>query len=160
MSTSLRDDQIKYMVDRFLGWRLPEHFSPDCGISFKANYNERTAYPAKHEPTGTNLFDATQAEAMIRYLVDGMPADGSEQFTIFVDGKPIDVAAIYKAKGFDKLPPSVTLTGGEIRKAYGRTPAYTLARGRYPACVEIADGVAVTLVNGEHFYVLLPASMW
>lgn len=93
-------------------------------------------------------------------LVPLVPSDGSEQFTIFVDGKPIDVAAIYKAKGFDKLPPTVTLTGGEIRKAYGRTPSYTLARGRYPACVEIADGVAVTLVNGEHFYVLLPASMW
>jgi len=29
------EDQIKHMVDRFLGWALPENFSPDAGISFK-----------------------------------------------------------------------------------------------------------------------------
>ena len=34
-----------------------------------------TAYPMKHEPVGTNLFDATQAEEMVRYLIDGMPTD-------------------------------------------------------------------------------------
>jgi hypothetical protein len=27
----------------------------------------------KHEPSGTNLFDATQADAMVRYMIDGMP---------------------------------------------------------------------------------------
>jgi hypothetical protein len=70
----MTDEQVKYMVDRFLGWRLPENFNPDAGISFKAEFNENTPYPMKHEPTGTNLFDATQAEAMVRYLVDGMPA--------------------------------------------------------------------------------------
>jgi hypothetical protein len=31
----MTDDQIKHMVNRFLNWRLPESFSPDCGISFK-----------------------------------------------------------------------------------------------------------------------------
>lgn len=71
----MRDDQIKYMVDRFLGWRLPENFNPDAGISFKPDFNEHTAYPMKHKPVGTNLFDADQAEKMIRYLVDGMPDD-------------------------------------------------------------------------------------
>lgn len=69
----MSEDQIKYMVDRFLGWRLPENFSPDAGISFKPDYNVGTAYPMRHEPIGTNLFDATQAEEMIRYLIDGMP---------------------------------------------------------------------------------------
>jgi hypothetical protein len=69
----MKDDQIKYIVDRFLGWRLPENFRPDAGISFNPNFNEHTAHPMKHEPTGTNLFDAMQAEAMIRYLIDGMP---------------------------------------------------------------------------------------
>jgi hypothetical protein len=28
----------------------------------------------KHEPTGTNLFDYTQAKAMINYLLEGLPA--------------------------------------------------------------------------------------
>lgn len=72
----MTDDQIKHMTQRFLIWRLPEHFRPDAGISFKADYNIGTPYPAKHEPTGTNLFDASQAEAMIRYMVDGMPQPG------------------------------------------------------------------------------------
>ena len=70
----MSDDQIKYMVNRFLMWRLPENINPDAGISFKRDYNENTAWPAKHEPVGTNLFDAEQAEQMVRYMVDGMPA--------------------------------------------------------------------------------------
>lgn len=64
---------IKHMVDRFLGWKLPEDFSPDDGISFKATYNDGTPYVRKHEPVGTNLFSATQAEAMVRYMLAGMP---------------------------------------------------------------------------------------
>lgn len=68
----MTEAQIKHMVDRFLGWKLPENFSPDAGITFKATFNEHTAHPMKHEPTGTNLFDATQAEAMVRYMTDGL----------------------------------------------------------------------------------------
>ena len=70
--------QIKHMVDRFLGWKLPENFNPDGGISFKATFNEHTAHPMKHQPSGTNLFDATQADAMVRYMVEGMPADTAD----------------------------------------------------------------------------------
>lgn len=69
----MTEEQIKHMVDRFLGWRLPENFSPDAGISFKAAFNEYSAYKGKHEPTGTNLFEAAQAEAMVRYMLEGMP---------------------------------------------------------------------------------------
>lgn len=69
----MNDAQIKHMVDRFLQWRLPENFSPDAGISFKPMFNEHTAHPAKHEPVGTNLFDATQATAMVRFMIEGMP---------------------------------------------------------------------------------------
>lgn len=63
------EDLVKQMVDRFLGWRLPEEFSPDAGISFKAEYNENTECPMKHEPVGTNLFNAEQAEQMVRYML-------------------------------------------------------------------------------------------
>lgn len=66
------EEQIKHMVDRFLRWRLPENFTPDAGISFKATFNDHLPQPAKHNPTGTNLFDATQADAMVRYMVDGL----------------------------------------------------------------------------------------
>ena len=64
---------IKHMVNRFLGWRLPEDFYPDDGISFKATFNEHTDHPMRHEPTGTNLFSATQAEVMVRYILEGTP---------------------------------------------------------------------------------------
>jgi len=67
------DAQIKHMANRFLGWKLPENFNPDGGISFKATFNEHTAHPMKHEPSGTNLLDANQAEAMVRYMAEGSP---------------------------------------------------------------------------------------
>ena len=66
--------QIKHMVERFLQWKLPENFNPDGGISFKKMFNEHTDHPMKHEPVGTNLFDYTQAEQMVRYIVDGLPS--------------------------------------------------------------------------------------
>lgn len=79
----MTDEQIKQMVDRFLGWKLPENFNPDAGISFKPTFNDSPAVmvmlglkePMRHNPTGTNLFDATQAEAMVRHMVEGMPND-------------------------------------------------------------------------------------
>ncbi len=74
----MTDEQVKHMVNRFLGWRLPYHFTPDCGISFNPEYNgehnaARGKPPERHEPTGTNLLDAGQAEVMVRYMIDGMP---------------------------------------------------------------------------------------
>lgn len=73
----MTEDQIKHMVSRFLGWKLPANFCPDAGISFKAAFLEHTVHPMKHEPSGTNLFDATQADAMVRYMVEGMPINAS-----------------------------------------------------------------------------------
>ena len=59
--------QIKRMVDRFLAWPLPENLNPDGGISFQRSPDDiRYNRPM---PTGTNFLDATQAEAMVRYLL-------------------------------------------------------------------------------------------
>ena len=69
----MTDEQIKHMVDRFLRWRLPEDFNPDCGIDFAKTYNTFSGSPSKYEPVGTNLFSATQADAMVRYMLDGLP---------------------------------------------------------------------------------------
>ena len=71
---AMNDAQIKHMVDRFLMWKLPENFSPDGGINFEPLRNKGTEYEHRREPIGTNLLDATQAEAMIRYLIEGLPA--------------------------------------------------------------------------------------
>ena len=70
----MTETQIKHMADRFLGWHLPENFAPDGGISFKKTFNDHLPTPMKNEPTGTNLFDAEQAAAMVRYMVQGLPA--------------------------------------------------------------------------------------
>jgi hypothetical protein len=70
----MTDEQIKHMADRFLGWKLPDNFSPDGGVSFKRTFNDHLPTPMKREPSGTNLLDATQADAMVRYMIEGMPA--------------------------------------------------------------------------------------
>lgn len=75
----MTDTQIKHMVNRFLGWRLPEDFNPDGGISFKRTHSEGTPFQGQHQPSGTNLFSATQAEAMIRHLVEGIESSEVEQ---------------------------------------------------------------------------------
>jgi len=69
MKIEATEEQINSMVDRFLGWKLPANFAPDAGISFKAEYNEHTPWPARHEPTGTNLFDKEQARQMVEYML-------------------------------------------------------------------------------------------
>jgi hypothetical protein len=71
----MTDKQIKHMAERFLMWKIPEDFHPDAGISFKPDYNVGTAYAGKHEPSGTNLFTYTQAEAMVRHMVEGLSHD-------------------------------------------------------------------------------------
>lgn len=62
------------MVGRFLGWRLPDPWHPDGGVSFKRYGNEGTSHQYTNEPSGTNLLDAMQADAMVRHMIDGMPA--------------------------------------------------------------------------------------
>lgn len=63
------DEQVRKMVSRFLGWKLPTDFSPDAGISFKAEFNEHADHPMKHQPTGTNLLTADQARGMVEFML-------------------------------------------------------------------------------------------
>jgi hypothetical protein len=64
---------FKRMVERFLTWKLPEDFNPDGGVHFEPYGNLGTPHEYRRKPTGTNLFNATQAEAMVRYMLDGLP---------------------------------------------------------------------------------------
>ena len=69
-TSAMTDEQIKFMTDRFLSWYLPKDFNPDNGISYtRPNY----APEVDATPSGTNLFSATQADAMVRYMIDGLP---------------------------------------------------------------------------------------
>lgn len=67
----MTEEQIKRMANRFLGWKLPEDFRPDGGIRFIRL--KSAPHHLGSSPTGTNLLDYTQAEAMVRYLLDGEP---------------------------------------------------------------------------------------
>lgn len=69
----LCDAQVKHMAERFLRWPLPENFDPDGGIRFEPVFNAGTPHEGRHKPSGTNLLDWTQAVAMVRYLIEGMP---------------------------------------------------------------------------------------
>lgn len=62
--------EIDEMVIRFLGWKLPEDFGPDAGISFDREYRAKWG-----TPVGTNLFTAGQAKAMLEYVVGPVLAD-------------------------------------------------------------------------------------
>lgn len=63
------------MVNRFLGWKLPEDFAPDCGIMFDRNI------PASYDgwPSGTNLLTATQARAMLEYALQSVSVTAQAQ---------------------------------------------------------------------------------
>ena len=56
------------MVSRFLCWRLPSTFSPDCGISFDGRKDDQWN-KNKTWPVGTNLLSAIEARAMLEHVL-------------------------------------------------------------------------------------------
>lgn len=90
---------VPMLVDRFLAWKLPEDFAPDCGISFKreSDYEHPQFGRTKYEPVGTNLFTAVQATAMFEHLlgIDPPLQDGVE----LIDGCDCTCSVIQAAHG-------------------------------------------------------------
>lgn len=72
---------IDEMVNRFLCWKLPADFSPDCGISFKreSDYEHPEFGRTKYEPTGTNLLTAEQAKNMFTHCIG--PRDHNQRIS-------------------------------------------------------------------------------
>jgi len=56
------------MVSRFLAWRLPNDFGPDCGVSFDGRRDDEWN-KNKTWPIGTNLLTAEQAKAMLEHVL-------------------------------------------------------------------------------------------
>lgn len=75
---AITEANIKHMVNRFLSWKLPEHFNPDNGISFDPVMNKGYQFESRREPVGTNLFSSDQADVMVRYMVEGMEGQHGE----------------------------------------------------------------------------------
>lgn len=77
---------IDRMVDRFLGWKLPEDFGPDSYITFD---REKAKQNPNFWPVGTNLFTAGQARQMVEHmLADVMPEgyDTEAEGDAYMDG--------------------------------------------------------------------------
>lgn len=60
---------INTMVERFLQWKLPNDFRPDNGISYEPTYKASNGEWFHRNPTGTNLFTAVQARAMVKHML-------------------------------------------------------------------------------------------
>ena len=92
---------IKEVVNRFLGWKLPKDFNPDCGISFDE----------KHEPVGTNLFTATQAEEMVRFILTD---------TLLSERKQAEevLSRLEEKLKYDLVPPQVKMESPIYWKGY------------------------------------------
>jgi hypothetical protein len=59
---------LKEMVNRFLGWKLPETFGPDCFVTF-----DREKAKANHSwPIGTNLLSAIEARQMLQHVLGAL----------------------------------------------------------------------------------------
>ena len=99
------------MVNRFLCWKLPEHFNPDCGISFVRDYNQHTPYPAKHEPIGTNLFSADQARAMLEHVLAS-------------DIETVEAYGLWSNEMYIKEPGQVGVIHGRLFESPGATKLF------------------------------------
>lgn len=70
--------QADEMVSRFLSWKLPEDFAPDCHISF-----DLAAAKSRPQswPIGTNLFTAAQAKEMVLHMLKKHRLEEGERAT-------------------------------------------------------------------------------
>lgn len=97
------------MVTRFLGWKLPADFNPDCGVSFKQTHSESGPWgPQKHEPIGTNLLNADQARAMLEHVLATPPAAGVSH------GEAVEGRTVWDIVGEERpRPASMTTSPNE-----------------------------------------------
>ena len=94
----LTENQIKHLVDRFLGWHVPENFAPDAGITYtRLSYQ----HSADTMPSGTNILDATQADAMVRYMAEGLPEERPNEFGWLIEAPGPTYLATRNCAGYD-----------------------------------------------------------
>jgi hypothetical protein len=137
-------DQIKHMVDRFLGWKLPESFNPDDGISFEPIAGKDGPYPFRRRPTGTNLFSADQAEEMVRYMLEEMPNDAPA-----VKLEPEKWGRPYLEREYKKLWGVLRRTQAALELVTCRSDAET-HRGDIAHCRKMLDEIEAALKPIEY----------
>lgn len=104
------------MVSRFLSWKLPKDFHPDGGMAFIPT--KRYGYDTPHWPTGTNLFNATQARDMLKQVLGAPDApypDRLDRMTICI---------LVLRNGFTVTGESVCVSAENFNAAVGRKIAF------------------------------------
>ncbi|HYN54354.1 MAG TPA: hypothetical protein VES38_06590 [Methylotenera sp.] len=124
---------IETMVSKFLGWKLPDDFSPDAGISFEPEFNKEYMAsigepPMKHNPVGTNLFNAVQAKEMITAIAGEVIAE-------------LLTASNNKKDALNRIAEQLKATGASV-------PAPE-AKGTLESSIITGLSIALSLVNSE-----------
>lgn len=107
---------IDRLVTAFLGWRLPDDFAPDGGVSFKPIENPND--PTIRElcwPVGTNLLTDPQARAMFAHC---LAAAGTQQ--VSDDAVERALKAFYAAHGGESFPDDFSTMIANDRRAQMR----------------------------------------
>lgn len=102
-------------------------------------------------------------ETVAGIVYDYMTAEGPKRpLTIYMDEDPIDVEQFYRAKGFERMPATPTMTGAEIRdcgwkKQYERQMFIDHGNTGIPF-EPIGTTQAVILMDGMRFVSIPPAT--
>lgn len=104
---------IKHMTERFLCWKLPQDFHPDAGIAFTPSYPDEPMR-SRGWPVGTNLLGYTQAEAMVRHMIEGLPIrQPVSEEVIEREARKIDASCDQSWSTYAKLRRGIELAGGK-----------------------------------------------
>lgn len=109
-----KQEFIKKLADRLMGWKLPKEFSPDAGISFDGRGLDARGYP-RQWPTGTNLLSVDQAKQMFEYLLDGIDLEADAEPVAWMATSDNDESYL----GFDRQD-----LYREVLRVYDMAPLY------------------------------------
>ncbi len=86
------------------------------------------------------------------------PGQTKPKCVIYLETDPIDVAQFYRAKGFQHLPPTPTMTGAEIRACGWKKNNYQMYIDVTPM-QPVGDTEAIPLKSGMKFF-CIPEANW
>ena len=96
---------IDKMVSRFLSWKLPKDFVPDCGVSFTPFHPNGTT---QFEPIGTNILTDDQARQMFEYVLADESDNSPHQQRVLTEKAELDeklgkLLAFFQSPTFNSL---------------------------------------------------------
>jgi len=77
-------------VNKFLTWKLPDDFFPDCGIIFDGRKPDANGYEPRW-PIGTNLLTAQQARAMFEHCFEREESQSVEPVVVAFSDRVVEL---------------------------------------------------------------------